>query len=169
MTHVEQLLKYHQYQGQSNDCAPFSVAIVVNTLKDAVIVEGDQLAMEMNQPRLRWVGPLPVPLIRRVPNWATFPWGVADVLRQYGIRCRWQFGADPGRLRRALAEDRIALPVIGELRPLWAHIKPLAAVHPQDGWGFSDPAYSGSELVWQSDSDFQRLWRNYGCLLVETL
>lgn len=169
MTQVERLLRYHQYQGQSNDCAPFSAAIVINTVRDAVVASGRQLAQDMNRPRVGRLGPLPVPVVRRIPNWATFPWGVADVLRQYSVACRWQFGASPQTLRRALAEDRIVLPVIGEIRPLWAHMKPLAAVDPAAGWGFCDPAHSGAELVWQADADFLRQWGNYGRIIVETL
>jgi hypothetical protein len=169
MSHTDLLLKYHQYQGESNDCAPFSAAIVVNTLRDDRVLNGLDLAEEMNRPRLRWWGPLPYLVVRRIPNWATFPWGIADVLQDHGVKCRWQFGAGPNHLQRALAEDRIALPIIGEHWPLWAHVKPLVAYHPQRGWGFADPAHNGTDIAWQRDLEFMRQWQNYGHLLIETL
>ena len=68
----ETLRRYHQFQGQSNDCAPHTVAIVVNALKGQEMLKGDEVAKEMNKPSLRF-GLLP--LIRRIPNSATFPWG----------------------------------------------------------------------------------------------
>lgn len=164
-----QLLKYHQYQGQTNDCAPFTIAIVVNTMRDEKVLDGWKLAREMNKPRINWVGPLPLPVIRRIPNWATLPWGIADVLKLNKVPCRWWFGATTDDLHRALNEGRIAMPVIGELKPLWAHVKPLAAYHPHVGFGFCDPASNGSDLAWQSEKEFERLWNNYRHLLIETL
>lgn len=169
MNLADRLLTYHQYQGRSNDCAPFTIAIVVNSLREERALDGTQLARELNRPRLRWWGPIPYVVVRRIPNWATFPWGIADALTQFGIRCRWLFGAQPGQLLRAIAEDRIALPVIGEFKPLWAHVKPLAAHDPERGWGFADPAQAGADIAWQTDAEFRRLWQNYGRLMIETL
>jgi hypothetical protein len=142
---------------------------VINTLRQANMKDGAQLAQAMNRPRLRWWGPIPIPIIRRIPNWATFPWGVADVLQANGIACRWRFGAAPADLQRALAEGRVAMPIIGEWQPLWAHIKPLAAYHPEHGLGFVDPAHPKPELLWHNETAFLKLWKNYWNLLVETL
>jgi hypothetical protein len=166
---TNQLLKYHQYQGQTNDCAPFTIAIVVNAVRNESMLDGWKLAREMNRPRVNWWGPLPTLVVRRIPNWATFPWGIADVLKSHGIKCRWRFAATTDDLHRALNEDRIAMPVVGEIRPLWAHVKPLAAYHPHVGFGFCDPASNGTELAWQSEQEFERLWKNYKHLLIETL
>ena len=165
----DQLLKYHQHQGQTNDCAPFTTAMVINAVRDEKQLDGVELAKEMNWPRARWWGPIPIPVVRRIPNWATFPWGVADVLKAHAVPCRWRFGAATGDLHRALADGRVAMPIIGEWKPVWAHIKPLAAYQPPHGFAFADPANASPGLVWQNEADFLRLWKNYGNLLIETL
>ncbi|MBI3362752.1 MAG: hypothetical protein HY023_16750 [Chloroflexi bacterium] len=159
--------RYHQPQGHSNDCAPFAVAIVVNALTGSQI-DGAILAEVMNQPR-RWLGPLPIPVIRRIPNWATFPWGITDQLQRHDIAARWRFGADEEDLFAALKENRIAMPIVGSLWPLWAHVKILAAHDPERGWGFVDPARSDGSLSWESERQFGSSWANYAHLLVETL
>jgi hypothetical protein len=158
---------YHQYQGNTNDCAPHTVAMVVNALKGQQLLKGDEVAKAMNKPRLQF-GLLP--LIRRIPNWATFPWGVVDEFRQHGVKARWRTGATVDDLRRALAEDRIPMPIIGEIKfgKSWAHIKPLAEIDPERGFGFIDPASTSAE-TWQKPDEFERLWANYWHLLVETL
>ena len=157
MPSTETLLKYHQYQADTSDCAPFTVATVINAIRDQALLEGAVVAREMNGPRLRRWGPLPLPVVRRIPNSATFPWGIADELERNGIACRWRFGANREDLRRALQENRIALPIVGEWIPLWAHVKILAALHPNDGFGFVDAANPKAEIVWQNESLFKRL------------
>jgi len=69
-------------------------------------VDGRALARELNRPR--WVGPLP--FIRRIPNWATFPWGVVDALRQHGLRAEWRWAAPPHLLREGLSRGWVLLP-----------------------------------------------------------
>ena len=161
------LTRYHQYQAQTKDCAPYTVAIVINALKGKNLV-GEAVAREMNRPR--WSkGLIPVPVVRRIPNWATFPWGIADELGRHGVRACWRFGAREEDLLTALKDDRIALPIIGAFRPLWAHVKILAAHDPAQGWGFLDPAHPRPEITWDSPNLFALLWGNFGHLLVETL
>ena len=155
------LLAAHQHQGSGNHCGPFAAAIALRALGRAE-VDGETLARELNRPR--WIGPLP--LIRRIPNWATFPWGVADVLRRYGLRARWRFAAPWSLLHHGLEQGWLLLPVFGQWRPLWAHIAVLAAYHPQKGWGFVDSAHPRPELVWRDTATFARQWRSYGRLLV---
>ncbi len=163
------LVEYHQFQGPSNDCAPHTVAIVVNAYKRQKFLEGDTVAREMNQPRLR-LRPLPL-VVRRIPNWATFPWGIVDALRENGIRARWRFGAGPADLLKALDEGRVPMPIIGEIKVpgTWAHVKPLAEIDSGRGYGFVDPAHPVAEITWQPKGDFERLWNNLWHLLVETL
>lgn len=157
---------FHQSQGPSNDCGPYTAAIVINALTGAA-VDGARLAEEMDKPR--WPGwPLPLPVIRRIPRWATFPWGMVDVFQQYGLKARWRIAAGEHDLVLALRQGRIAMPTIGTWRPLSAHIKPLAAYHPELGWGFVDPA-GPPGLSWQSPQSFRREWRPWLGLLVETL
>ncbi len=157
---------HHQFQGATNDCAPFTTAMVIGAILGRP-VDGRQLAAQMNRPRWRW-GPLPHPVIRRIPNWATFPWGVVDILRLNGIRARWRFGASEADLFLALEQDRIAMPIVGEFSPLWAHIKPLVAHDRVKGWGFVDPGQR-EVLSWQSHGAFRKHWSNWRNLLVETL
>ena len=166
------LLHYHQWQGRSNDCGPFTTAIVLNTFRGEKIFDGKTLALEMNRPRLRWHGLLPFIVVRRLPNYATMPWCIADVLQQNGVGARWRFGATKGDLLNALNQDRVAMPIIGEIdlpRKLWAHVKPLARYDSQNGFGFVDAAHPKAEIVWQNENEFERLWRNWKNLLVETV
>lgn len=172
MTLQERLIKFHAWQGKSNDCGPFTTAIAINALHDEKILDPSQLAQKMNQPTLRWRGLLPIPVIRRLPNYATLPWGIADVLGEYGVRARWRFGATLNDLWRTLDQSRLALPIIGEInlpRSLWAHVKILVAHDPLKGLGFIDPAHPKAEVAWQPEDQFIRLWNNWKNLLIETL
>jgi hypothetical protein len=167
------LVKYHQFQDVSNNCGPFTIAIVVNALRDQELLHGKEVAREMNRPRLRWLGPLPWPVIRRIPDNATFPWGMVDELRRHGVKARWRFGATTADLHRALSENRVAMPIIGEIvnprlsSRLWAHVKPLSRYEPEAGYSFVDP--SQQQAGEWPDENFERLWANWGRLLVETL
>ena len=158
------LTRYHQYQGPTNDCAPFTVAIAVNALTGAHL-NGADVVRAMDRPRLRGV----LPVVRRIPRWATFPWGIVDELERNHVRARWRFGADEADLLRALAEDRLALPIFGAWRPLWAHVRILVAQDEVRGWGFVDAGQPGPDVLWEASARFARLWRNYGNLLAETL
>ena len=77
--HIDAILAALQHQGDSNDCGPYTTATILNALLD-LNLDGSQLAQQMDKPV--WRGPLIV--IRRVPNWATFPWGIVDVMREHG-------------------------------------------------------------------------------------
>ena len=167
------LAKYHQFQDVSNNCGPFTIAIVVNALRDQELLHGKEVARAMNRPRLRWLGPLPWPVVRRLPDNATFPWGMVDELRRHGVKARWRFGATTADLHKALSENRVAMPIIGEIikprksKALWAHVKPLSRYEPEVGYSFVDPARDQAG-EWP-DEDFEWLWSNWGRLLVETL
>ncbi len=155
--HLQALRKAHVHQGESNDCGPYSVTIVVNALRAAGL-QPRQVAREMNRPRLR--GALLV--VRRIPNWATFPWGVADALREYGLPARWRVLAREENLPARLKAGEILLPIFGEWYPKpWAHIAPLAAWDGPRGWGFVDPLTSTPEIHWRPAEQFSRQWRAY--------
>ncbi len=161
--HTEVILENLQFQGASNDCGPYSAATVICALSNE-FVDGGALARQMNKPRRRGV----LPIIRRVPNWATFPWGVADVLREYGFAARWRVRTPPEYLRPALANGHVLIPIIGEWRPkTWAHFMPLVAWDETRGWGFANPQNPEKTISWVPDDLFRRRWRNYGRLLVE--
>jgi hypothetical protein len=161
--HTERILANLQYQGSSNDCGPYSAATVICALRDES-VDGDTLAKQMNKPRRRKV----LPVVRRVPNWATFPWGVADVLREYGLDARWWLRTPIEYLRPALANGHVLILIIGEWRPKpWAHFMTLVAWGAERGWGFANTQFEDAEIFWVPDDLFRRRWRNYGRVLVE--
>lgn len=161
--HKNLILEKLQYQGDSNDCGPTTTATVLNAIRKTNL-EAKNLAIVMNKPRRRgfiWV-------IRRVPNWATFPWGIADVFREYGLQAKWRFGATPEYLEATLGQDNaILMPIIGSWRPLWAHVMTLIAVDSQDRWGFANTQFDRKDVYWMSDPSFRGKWRAMGRLLVE--
>lgn len=159
--HTEKILNALQYQGMTNNCGPFTTATILNALRGLEIL-GDQLALEMNRPV--WRGPLFV--VRRVENWATFPWGMADVMREHGLTSSWRLFTNPETLKEYLEQGRVLMPMIGEWKPLWAHVMTLVAWDPDKGWGFADTRYTHHDLTWESDERFRRYWRATGRLLV---
>ena len=162
-----QLPLWHQWQGHTNDCGPFSAAIATNALRGARVVEGALIAEAMVE---QWPP-------ERIPGWATFPWGVARMLRRFGLRPRWRIGASERRLLRNLDAGRTTLVLVGE--PLrfegrrwagWSHYKLLYAWGPEAGWAFVDPGASGSRVyTYQKAATFRRLWTWMGrqCIEVE--
>ncbi len=161
--HTDEILAHLQYQGTSNDCAPYTTATVVNALR-AQNLNGDELALQMNKPRWRGI----LLIIRRMPNSATFPWGIVDVLKDYNLKGRWWFRVPISYLKPALANGHILMPIVGEWRPnTWAHVKTLVAWDPDKGWGFADTQSSLKKISWNSDLVFQRRWNNYARLMVE--
>ena len=161
--HTVALRAAHVCQGESNDCGPFAAAIVVGAMSGSQ-VDAERLARELEQPR--WWGPLP--RVRRIPRWATFPWGVADVLHEHGLRAAWRPWASVDRLQRGLARGDLLMPIYGGWRKgrPWAHVAILAAQDPGRGWAFVDPQQPRGDLVWHDDACFRRKWLTWGNLLV---
>jgi len=170
--HGQPIEQFHVSQGSSQDCGPHCVAVAVNFWLGQKKLEAKTVAREMNRPRLG-MG-LPPLVIRRIPNWATFPWGITDMLKAHGLHASWRVRASEKDLHRALLEDHIVMPIFGE--PLqrqgwkwngWSHVAILA------GW---DPA---AETYWFIDSShettpssrprdtFLRHWNNMERLLIE--
>lgn len=161
--HTEKILKNLQYQGSSNDCGPYTSATVINAMRKQNLI-GDELAKQMNKPRRRGM----FFVVRRVPNWATLPWGMVDTFRDYDLRARWWFRVPLSYLRPAIANGHVLMPIIGEWRPKpWAHVMNLVAWDPDKGWGFANTQFKQQRITWHSDSSFQQKWNNYGRLLVE--
>lgn len=159
--HLHQVLSALQYQRGSNHCGPFTTATVINALC-AERLDGARLAEEMNHPA--WRGPFPV--IRRIPNWATFPWGMVDVFRQHGLRASWQFLGNPKLLKEELPLGFVFMPVIGSWFPLWSHVITFLSWHPGRGWGFANTQSRRQELYWLIEDRFLAQWRAMGNLLV---
>jgi hypothetical protein len=151
-----------QWQGDRNDCGPFTTVTVINGLL-GLNLDAIQLATQMNRPV--WRGPLFI--VRRVPNWATFPWGMVDVFRSYGLKANWRAFAKPDALLQALQNGVVAMPIIGEWRPLWAHVMALVAWDSDKGWGFANTQNDNHEIDWWSDNIFRPQWRSMARLLIE--
>jgi hypothetical protein len=160
--HSEDILNALQYQGSKNDCGPFTMATVINTFTNAGI-EAEQLASQMNKPR--WRGPLPV--IRRIPNWATLPWGMVDVFQEYGLQASWRILASIAHLRDGIIQGDILMPILASYQPLWAHVMTLLAWDPSQGWGFANTQYQHHNLSWVNEETFAKQWKASGRILIK--
>lgn len=151
-------MQNHQFQGQSNDCGPYCTAVLVNLLKGTNL-DGETIGQKMN--KVAWNGPLPV--VQRIKNWATFPWGVVHQLKSYGISARWQAFTNPNLLFANLVQNIHTIVIIGEIHPIaWAHYLILTAHDPVEGWGFINSATQSSEIFWIPASIFITQWKAYG-------
>jgi hypothetical protein len=160
--HKLKILQMLQYQGVSNDCGPTTTAMVINSLKKTNL-DGNKLAEEMNKPRRNGL----FPVIRRIPNWATFPWGMVDVFREYGLDASWRFRCTTQDLKDGLSQGKVLMPIVGSWKPLWAHVMTLLACTPNNHWGFANTQHDHHELYWVRDEIFQHQWRAMGQLVVE--
>ncbi|MFO8035135.1 MAG: C39 family peptidase [Anaerolineales bacterium] len=178
------LYQYHQYQGEStNDCGPTSLAIAANALLGEERFLKDQVAQEMNHPGFR-VWPFPHFVVRRIQNWATFPWGIVHYLKEQGFRARWSPFGTAEKLRRNLDENRVTLVFVGEpwrwkggKYDGWAHVKVLFGYLPGKGYVFVDPghrkrpenpeSWASLGLFWQLEEDFIKFWRSLFRIYVE--
>ena len=160
--HALSLLSSLQYQGRRNDCGPFTIATVLGALTGSA-PDGVRIAEEMNRPT--WRGLLPV--IRRIPNSATFPWGMVDFFRRCGLPARWRFLRSSAYLRAALPGRKVLLPVVGGLLPPWAHIMSLVLYDSLGGWGFANTQRDDQRIHWMDDQTFESQWRAMGRLLIE--
>ena len=166
------IYRFHRHQGSTNDCGPFCVAIAVNALKGKSLLNGSGVARQMERCR-PCAGSLPLPVLDKIPGWATLPWGLSDELRRHGVPSRWRFMGTRERLLSNLRTDRITLISVGE--PLrfdrgrwrgWGHVKILYAWAPGHGWAFVDPAlplradapWQSHGIGWQSEEGFARQW-----------
>jgi hypothetical protein len=159
--HLSPVLAALQYQGQSNDCGPFTTATVINALR-GLNLRGEQLALHMNRPVFRGI----IPLVRRIPNWATFPWGMVDVFREYGLKASWRLLASPQFLQESFDKGYLVMPVIGQWKPLWAHVMTLLSWDPDMGWGFANTQRDDHEIDWFSNESFLPRWKAMGRLVI---
>ena len=150
------LLSAHQFQGISNDCGPYCAAIVLTVLGDKT--EADTLAQQMNKPK--WNNGFPV--IRRIPNWATFPWGLVDIFKSRGFEANWKLFVSKVELMRLLGDGEYLIVFIGNLIPLWAHSLILISFDDNKGVGFVDPALELKEIHWISERNFINHWSVLG-------
>lgn len=155
----------HLHQGESNDCGPFSAAIVINALLGRGLADPHELSGRLE----RWEGLRPPGRILRGP---TFPWGMVHLLRGYGLSARWRPFATVERLRANLREGRVTIVLIGE--PLrfcrwrwcgWMHYRVLYGWEP-GRWLFVDPAVREATTTVE-EALFLRRWRNAARILIE--
>jgi hypothetical protein len=169
------------------------VAIAVNAFLESRELEGQTVAKEMSRVAFEWK-PLPHLVVPRIPNWATFPWGIAHYLRKKGFRARWHLFGTLERLENNLRADRLTMVVLGEpwqwkkvaqdaFWPWkrwayrgWAHVKILFGQLPGHRLFFVDPGYatssnvdplSGFGLFSQTEEEFLRQWRNLLRIFIE--
>jgi len=153
---LTKLRKFYQYQGVLNDCGAFVTAITLNTLLGTHL-DGFELGEHLNQ--TRWYGPFP--MIRRIRNWATFPWGITTFFREFGVNAKWSVFNRGATLKSNLINNKISIVIIGEWKPLWSHYMILVEYSPIKGYGFIDPAQNSSQTRWESPKEFLPLWNNY--------
>lgn len=156
------ILNALQCQGQSNDCGAYTTASVLNAMCGANL-KGDDLATEMERPVRRGI----LPLVRKIPNSATLPWGMVDVFRSYGYRSNWRIFTKTEYLRKHLTGNKVLMPIIGTWKPISAHVMTLVAWDAKKGWGFANTQYNHHDIHWLPAETFNRQWRAMGHLLVE--
>lgn len=169
--HPLSLADFHLKQGRSNDCGPHVVTMAINFRQGAAIRDAAETARAMN--RLRLSASFPPLTIRRIPNWASFPWGIADMLQAHGVTARWRFRAYEAELQAALRDDRLVMPIFGEpfrwkgwrFSP-WSHVAIVTGWDPaREVYWFVDSAQTFAPTMRPRDK-FLRLWGNMGRLIV---
>jgi hypothetical protein len=185
--------EYYQFQGyDTNDCGPTSVAIAANALLGRQVLEGPIVAEEMSHVAFEWK-PLPHLVVPRIPNWATFPWGIAHYLRKQGFRARWRPFGTLERLERNLRADLLTMVIVGEpwkwtkddpdqsrrgrwVYDGWAHVKILYGQLPGHRLYFVDPGWNAETrtdplerfgIFSQEEDEFLREWRNLLRIFIE--
>jgi hypothetical protein len=162
--------KWHVNQGDSNDCGPFCISMITNGMRDAYIVNPDQLARELETGLEAYHYLLP----QRIKGWATFPWGVVNALRRLGIQAHWRAGVSEAHLLKNLDANRPTVVIIGQ--PLafrnkkywgWSHYK-IVYAYADDEWAFVDPgAKSAVVFSYQDVESFSKQWTNMGRIIIE--
>lgn len=164
--YADKILEKHQFQGKSNDCGPFCIAMVNNAL-NGTDLKGEDIGQELNN----WVWRGVVPVWRRINNWATLPWGMVDKFRELGYKSQWKLFQNAVYLKNGLEENKLIIPIIGEWKwPLggtWAHFMVLVQHDPEMGWGFVNSAKPQKKFYWLSDAEFMEKWRWGNHMLVE--
>ena len=175
------LYEYHSYQGTTNDCGPHSTCIVANALLGEERFDPQTVAEALNHTSVS-PGPFPRIIVRRIPNWATFPWGITDFLNHHDFHAKWHLRGNVERLLSNLRNDVATMVMIGE--PLrferrkyvgWGHVKILYGYDPLYGYGFVDP---GSEkdpsdpwermgIFWQDEPSFLHQWAGLFRIYIE--
>lgn len=155
-----QLVKAHLFQGKTNHCGPYSAAIVLKAFGKPVDI--DLLANSA----IGWKKNKSIPVFRRIPNWATFPWGLVDILRENGFAASWRVLTPKERLMECLLQDIIVIVVTGNYFPLWAHYSILVSI--SEGMvGLVDPANQETAISWLAEQEFMLRWSKLGRTIIQ--
>jgi len=174
---------YHRYQGNTNNCGPYTLSIVGNALVDEERFDPDIVAEEMNRVSLV-ARPFPHPFVSRIRNWATFPWGITRYLQEHGFQSRWRTRGTLERLFANLHQQIATIVMIGEILKSddrwfagwgWGHVKALYGYASQAGFAFVDPgcpkdpsdAWGSQGIFWQDQISFYREWSNLLRIYIE--
>lgn len=174
------LFLWHQYQGDNtNDCAAFSIAIVGNAKLNQPQFDGFMVAREMETVTLV-TSPLPHLTLRKIPRWASLPWGVSGYLQSKNIPAKLHWFAREDHLLRNIQEDRFSIVILGDLLKGWGHAKVLygyepTGPQPQRGFYFVDPGYPKEYsrprqplgVFWQDENEFRQQWNSLFRILIE--
>lgn len=162
--YAPKVLQNLQCQGPTNNCGPYTTATILNTFRNTQL-DGGKLADEMNN--IAWRGILPV--IRRLPNSATFPWGMVDVFLRHDLTASWSLFTSVEKLLAMLRAGSILMPVIGTWKPMSAHVMTLIAWDKEDGFGFANTQYPTKDIYWLPAENFKTKWKSMGNLLVRII
>jgi len=160
--HEETIINALQYQGSRNDCAPFTIATIISAFT-GLSIDGVALAKRMNKPSWRGI----FPVIHRIPNWATFPWGMVNVLKDYGFSAHWGIRYTTDQLRMSIHKGNLPIPVIGSWRPVWGHVMTLVAWNEEGLWGFANTQMNEKKIDWKTEEYFIKHWNAYSRLCIE--
>ena len=158
--HTSTLTEKHQFQGYTNNCGPFCTAIAISYLTSNP-VGGDQIAQEMNV--IQW---FKFPLsIKRIPNSATFPWGIVEMLKKHGVKSRWHIFSNLSRVAQDISDGNLIIVLTALYRPLSAHYRLLTGVDEKE-ISFIDPAYNQKSISCESKEAFLKKWRAAGNIFI---
>jgi len=175
------IYRYHAYQGDTNDCGPYSVAIAANAYLGEARFDPFALAERMKAPLFKR-RPLPHWVLIRLPGGPSLPWGMAAFLAErLGIPARWQWRCGEELLWQNLEQGLITIVFIGDLWRWegaryrgWAHAKVLYGINERRGYAFVDPGYQRDPtdpwgaigVFWQARQEFLQGWRGTGRMVV---
>lgn len=141
---------YHEYQGDTNDCGPYSATIAANALAGYRRYNPAEVAEEMRF---------------RFPQGATPPWAIVWWLRQQGLDTYTRVWSDYGHMWTALGRNQIPIVMVGAWWPFWLHWKVISKA--TDRRVFSvDPGITAAEVS-EEYSDFTEVWKPFGCVMIE--
>ena len=157
------LQKFHQYQGQTNNCGPYTIATIL-PLFGFEGISGDYLAKHFNQ--LASINGRYFP--GRIGGSATFPFGLVRVLKHYHIYAQWEIFYNRNLLISRIPTNKLQIVLLSDIFKMHAHYLIIVAYDEKLGMGFIDPAFPNSAIHWIIEDTFRRKWGQLGrnCILI---